>query len=102
VGACVGGKLLYWASDPWLMLSHSQDPIFLMGGKSVVGALVGALIAVEWMKLRIGLTRHTGDLFAIPAAVGIAIGRVGCFLTGLDDETYGIPASLPWAIDFGD
>jgi phosphatidylglycerol:prolipoprotein diacylglycerol transferase len=34
--------------------------------------------------------------------VGIAIGRVGCFLTGLEDNTYGLPSNLPWAVDFGD
>jgi phosphatidylglycerol---prolipoprotein diacylglyceryl transferase len=102
VGACIGSKLLYWASDPALMLAHGHDPIFLMGGKSVVGALVGALFAVELIKRRIGVSSPTGDLFAIPAAVGIGVGRIGCFLTGLDDETYGLPSSLPWAIDFGD
>jgi phosphatidylglycerol:prolipoprotein diacylglycerol transferase len=30
------------------------------------------------------------------------IGRTGCFLAGLDDGTYGIPSTLPWAINFGD
>src|SRR5205085_9041870 len=30
------------------------------------------------------------------------IGRVGCFLTGLPDHTYGVHTSLPWAVDFGD
>jgi hypothetical protein len=34
--------------------------------------------------------------------VGIAIGRVGCFLTGLADDTYGVATQLPWGIDFGD
>jgi prolipoprotein diacylglyceryltransferase len=34
--------------------------------------------------------------------LGIAIGRIGCFLTGLPDHTYGIASSLPWAVDFGD
>jgi phosphatidylglycerol---prolipoprotein diacylglyceryl transferase len=32
----------------------------------------------------------------------MAIGRVGCFLTGLSDLTYGIATTLPWGIDFGD
>jgi prolipoprotein diacylglyceryltransferase len=48
------------------------------------------------------VARSTGDLYAIPLALGIAIGRVGCFLTGLDDRTYGTPTSLPWGVDFGD
>jgi prolipoprotein diacylglyceryltransferase len=34
--------------------------------------------------------------------LGMAIGRVGCFLTGLSDHTYGLPTRLPWAVDFGD
>ena len=54
------------------------------------------------MKRYIGLRTSTGDLYSIPLALGIAIGRIGCFLTGLSDNTYGIPTSLPWAINFGD
>jgi prolipoprotein diacylglyceryltransferase len=102
VGAALGGKLLYWLSEPGLFLQHWPDPFLLMGGKSVVGALVGGLVAVEWAKRRLGVTRSTGDLFAVPLAVGIAVGRVGCFLTGLDDHTHGLPTALPWAVDFGD
>jgi prolipoprotein diacylglyceryltransferase len=73
-----------------------------MGGKTIVGALVFGLIAVELMKRYIGVRQSTGDLYAIPLALGIAIGRVGCFLTGLSDNTYGTPTTLPWAINFGD
>ena len=102
VGAAIGGKLLYWASEPDVMLERWHDPFFLFGGKSIVGSLIGALIAVEWIKRRIGVTQSTGDLFAVPLAVGIAVGRVGCYLTGLDDHTYGLPTTLPWGVDFGD
>jgi prolipoprotein diacylglyceryltransferase len=73
-----------------------------MGGKTIVGALVFGLISVELIKRYIGLRESTGDLYAIPLALGIAIGRIGCFLTGLSDDTYGTPTSLPWAVDFGD
>jgi prolipoprotein diacylglyceryltransferase len=45
---------------------------------------------------------RTGDLFAVPLAVGIGIGRIGCFLSGLPDRTYGSPSTMPWAVDFGD
>jgi prolipoprotein diacylglyceryltransferase len=54
------------------------------------------------MKRYIGLHQSTGDLYAVPLALGIAIGRIGCFLTGLSDNTYGTPTTLPWAINFGD
>jgi prolipoprotein diacylglyceryltransferase len=30
------------------------------------------------------------------------VGRIGCFLTGLADNTYGTPTGLPWGVDFGD
>jgi prolipoprotein diacylglyceryltransferase len=73
-----------------------------MGGKTIVGALVFGLISVELIKRYIGLRQSTGDLYAIPLALGIAIGRIGCFLTGLADNTYGTPTTLPWAINFGD
>lgn len=102
VGAAVGGKLVYWLADPALTLEHWNDLLFLMAGKSIVGALVGGLIAVESTKRWLGITQATGDLFAVPLAVGIAIGRIGCFLTGLDDHTHGLPANLPWAVDYGD
>jgi hypothetical protein len=33
---------------------------------------------------------------------GLAMGRIGCFLAGLHDDTYGLPTSRPWGVDFGD
>jgi phosphatidylglycerol---prolipoprotein diacylglyceryl transferase len=95
-GAVFGSRILAWLDDP-ILAWHAG----LAGGKTIVGALVGGWIAVEVVKTKIGIPVRTGDLF-IPLAVGIAIGRVGCFLTGLSDQTYGSPTTLPWAIDFGD
>ena len=88
--------------DPQLTWHNLRNPSYLMGGKTIVGALVFGLIAVELMKRYIGVRQSTGDLYAIPLALGIAIGRIGCFLTGLSDNTYGTPTHLPWAINFGD
>jgi prolipoprotein diacylglyceryltransferase len=102
MGAVVGSKVLYWFEDPALTLAHWRDPSYLMGGKTIVGALIGGLFAVEIAKRLLGITRRTGDLFALPLCVGIAIGRIGCFLTGLDDRTAGVATSLPWGVDFGD
>jgi phosphatidylglycerol---prolipoprotein diacylglyceryl transferase len=101
-GAAVGSKVLFWLEDPRLTWHNLNDPSYLMGGKTIVGALVFGLITVELMKRYIGLRQSTGDLYAIPLALGIAIGRVGCFLTGLTDNTYGIATGLPWGVDFGD
>ncbi len=83
-------------------MQHAGDLAYLLSGKTIVGGLLGGTIAVEWTKGRLGINRRTGDLFAIPMAIGIAIGRVGCFFAGLPDDTYGTPSNLPWAVDFGD
>src|SRR5216117_2951843 len=101
VGALIGSKLLYWFEDPSALLAH-WSPETIFGGKTIVGGLIGGLAAVEWVKHKLQFTGRTGDLFAVPLCIGIAIGRIGCFLTGLADKTYGYMTSLPWGIDFGD
>ncbi len=101
-GAAVGAKLGYWIEDPHNAFADFPDWRHLLEGKTIVGALLGGLMGVELVKRAIGAQGSSGDAFALPLIVGIAIGRIGCFLSGLDDHTYGNPTSLPWAIDFGD
>lgn len=69
---------------------------------SVVGALVGAIVAVEVYKAIRGIKGSTGGVFVGPFALGVVIGRWGCLFAGLLDGTYGSPTSLPWAVDLGD
>src|SRR5579864_7038508 len=73
-GAAIGSKLLFWLEEPALTLQRLHDPAFLMGGKTIIGGLLGGLIAVELTKHALGERRSTGDLFAAPLAFGIAIG----------------------------
>ena len=101
-GGALGAKILFWLEDPQLTAHSLDNPAYLVGGKTIVGALVFGLISVELSKRYIGLGDSTGDLYAIPLALGIAIGRIGCFLTGLADNTSGTPTHLPWAVNFGD
>jgi len=102
VGAALGAKLGYWIEDPLHAFANFPDWRHLLEGKTIVGALLGGLLAVESIKRAIGVTGSSGDAFAMPLIAGIAIGRVGCFVAGLDDHTYGNPTTLPWAVDFGD
>ncbi len=101
-GAAIGAKLGYWIEDPRNAFASFPDWRHLLEGKTIVGALLGGLAGVEVVKRAIGAQGSSGDAFALPLIVGIAIGRIGCFVSGLDDHTYGNPTSLPWAIDFGD
>jgi len=70
--------------------------------RSIEGAVAGAILAIELYKRAAGISGRTGARFALPFAVGVAVGRIGCFLSGLDDFTHGTPTSLPWGHDFGD
>jgi len=99
VGALIGGRLLAWFDNPE---AQARGVIGVMDGKTLVGALVGGWIATEVEKRRMGIRQPTGDLYVYPLIAGIAIGRIGCFLSGLPDGTYGTATSLPWGIDFGD
>lgn len=94
VGATVGAYL-FGSLNLWL---SGQNGI----ARSIEGAVAGGIIAVELYKRRVGIRTRTGARFALPIAVGIAVGRIGCYLAGLDDFTYGTPTTLPWGHDFGD
>ncbi len=101
-GAMVGSKVLAWAEsfpDYWL---HRHEAIYWLGGKTIAGGLIGGWIGVEIVKKILKLPQRTGDGYVIPLCIGIAIGRIGCFLSGLDDHTHGIETRLPWGVDFGD
>jgi phosphatidylglycerol:prolipoprotein diacylglycerol transferase len=102
VGGVIGSRILYLLEEPTRTAALWLDPSFLLSGKTIVGGLIGGLIAVEWVKRKLGVTVATGDLMAMPLIVGIAIGRIGCFLSGLDDRAYGTATALPWGVDFGD
>ena len=89
------GAVVFGTANLWL----SQQQGF---GRSIEGAVAGGILAVELYKRSASITERTGARFALPFAVGVAVGRIGCFLAGLDDFTHGSPTTLPWGIDFGD
>ena len=89
------GAHLFGSANLWL---SGESGI----ARSVEGAIAGGIVAIELYKWSAGIAARTGARFALPLALGIAIGRLGCYFAGLDDFTYGTPTALPWAHDFGD
>lgn len=66
--------------------------LLVTAGRSILSGLAGAYGGALLSKRLVGYRRSTGDLFAPAIAVGLAVGRVGCFLT----EPVGDPTTLPW------
>jgi phosphatidylglycerol:prolipoprotein diacylglycerol transferase len=63
-----------------------------LGG--VILAIVVLLFYLRWHKLSI---RGYFDILAIGLMVGLAFGRIGCFLKG---DCFGKPTKVPWAVRF--
>ncbi len=104
-GALVGSKLLAWVEswpDYYRFWKITHSVAMFAGGKTIVGGLLGGWIGVELSKRILNIRFSTGDLYVFPLIIGMSVGRVGCFLTGLSDHTYGNRTNLPWAVNFGD
>ena len=71
-------------------------------GRSILGALAGTIAAVELYKALRGISGSTGLVFVAGFSTTVMIGRIGCLLSGVEDQTYGIATNVPWAWDFGD
>ncbi len=96
-GGLLGAKLAQWLALGWplgAMAAPALRPE--LGGRTIIGGIIGGWLAVELAKWRMGVKRSTGDLFALALPAGEAVGRIGCLLHGC---CYGMPCSLPWAIE---
>jgi phosphatidylglycerol---prolipoprotein diacylglyceryl transferase len=94
VGAAIGGYGL-----GTLNLYFSGTPNI---ARSIVGALAGGIAAIEFFKWSKGMRGSTGIIFVPAFAATVVVGRWGCFLSGLSDETHGLATSMPWGVDWGD
>lgn len=98
VGALVGGAIGMHAAG-WLRhLDPSRNPSLAIawqyGAKSILGGLTGAYLGAIVAKRLYGYPVRTGDVFAPAVALGMAVGRFGCFFA----EPPGRVTSVPWGI----
>jgi prolipoprotein diacylglyceryltransferase len=94
VGGALGAKLPFAVGAAQGPLSWSA---WLSDGKTIVAGLIGGYVLVEAAKVALDVHVKTGDTFALPLALALAIGRWGCFLNGC---CYGTATSLPWGVVF--
>ncbi|MFL5840995.1 MAG: prolipoprotein diacylglyceryl transferase, partial [Thermoleophilaceae bacterium] len=99
VGGLVGSRVDYLFENWDKVHNHLLKNVF--SGSGLVwygGAIGGALGAVIWAQRRRWLSWALTDLTCVPLALGYAIGRCGCQLSG--DGDYGVHSSLPWAMAY--
>ena len=101
VGGLVGSRVDYLIQN-WDKVSDDLlGNIFSGAGLVWFGGFVGgALGVILWARWRRWLGWELFDTAAVPLAVGYAIGRVGCQLSG--DGDYGTQSDLPWAMAYPD
>jgi prolipoprotein diacylglyceryltransferase len=100
VGAMIGAKVGMLLFTPEAMHDLVAAMLrFDFSGKTVIGGLVGGYAGVELAKKAVGVTRRTGDTFAVAVPLAQAVGRVGCFLHGC---CWGSSCALPWAVPMHD
>jgi phosphatidylglycerol:prolipoprotein diacylglycerol transferase len=99
VGGLVGSRV-YYLIQHWSTVKHDViGSVFSGSGLVWYGGLIGGALGVciwAWRKDFLGLGLL--DMAAVPLALGYAIGRIGCQVSG--DGDYGKPSDLPWAMGY--
>ncbi|TBN03976.1 diacylglyceryl transferase [Hyunsoonleella flava] len=101
LGALIGSRVVGILENPVFEWSQ-QNIVQLLNAKTIMGGLFGGLLGVELAKKYIGETQSSGDLFVFPIILGIFIGRIGCFLSGINEFTYGKETAFFTGMDLGD
>lgn len=94
LGGLIGAKLLYFVYFPTAFWANPLGTLLYPGGLVWYGGVGGALVVLTlwcWRENRALLT--LGDWLAPSGLIGLAFGRVGCFLSGC---CFGSPCATAW------
>ena len=98
ISGLAGARLYHVLESPRELMA---DPSLLISrfGFAWFGGFLGGLVALLFLAKHYRLpVLEFMDLCSPAAAVGYAIGRIGCLLSG--DGDYGVPTRLPWGMSF--
>src|SRR5947209_3789091 len=94
-----GAKLYHVFESPSDLFANPLGEIFSRSGFAWFGGLIGVLLALYLIAQRSKLPYLAMlDVCGPAAALGYAVGRIGCLTSG--DGDYGVPTSLPWGMSF--
>lgn len=95
-----GGARLYWIVQHWSEArGHLLSTAFGGFGLTWYGGLIGGfVVVVGWSLIRKVPVGLVANAMGPAVALGYAIGRVGCQLSG--DGDYGKPSTVPWAMGY--
>jgi phosphatidylglycerol---prolipoprotein diacylglyceryl transferase len=99
VGVIGGGRLGYVLFyEPAYFAAHPLDVFAVWkGGMASHGGFIGVTLALLYsLRHRKGDLLRIADILVIPAAIGLAFGRIGNFI---NLELYGTVTSVPWCLD---
>ena len=95
----IGAKLYHVFETPSDLIASPLSELFSRSGFAWFGGLLGVLLALYLMARKYKLSYLAIlDVCAPAAAIGYAVGRIGCLTSG--DGDYGTPTSLPWGMSF--
>ncbi len=101
LGAFLGSRIMGFLENP-VLPDSVESWVAIFNLKTIMGGLFGGLLGVEIAKKIIGEKQSSGDLFVFPILLGIFIGRIGCFLSGINEFTYGEKTSFFMGMNLGD
>ena len=98
-GGLIGARVDYLVQN-WDRVSDDLlGALFSGSGLVFFGGLAGGALGVAlWARVRGFLGLQLADAAAPALALGYAIGRVGCQISG--DGDYGVASELPWAMAY--
>ncbi|MEQ7799041.1 prolipoprotein diacylglyceryl transferase family protein [Pedobacter sp. ASV1-7] len=100
IGALIGSRVVAVLETPESLSVLTFSTLYQ--SKTIAGGLLGGLFGVELIKKLIGVKAASGDVYVIPIIVALFIGRIGCFLMGIEEPVYGVETSFFMGMDLGD